>query len=68
VRGQLRANAAPEPAEARSQLRLITRADLDAAFQQAGSDWFEQRSAPFELPCISLVYTKFHSPQGKFWS
>ena len=118
VRGQLRAHAAPEPQEARTQLRLLTRAHLDEAFQQvgarvngvsrfrdggirdadrgghgsrvrqpgtawrlhrseawrlatasstlqAGSDWFEQRSAPFELPCISVVYTKFHSPQGK---
>ncbi len=33
---------------------------------QEGSDWFEQCSAPFEAPCISVVYAKFHSPQGKW--
>lgn len=32
---------------------------------QAGSDWFELHSGPFDVPCISLVYTKLHSPQGK---
>ena len=36
VRGQLRANAAPEPQEAHTQLRLLTRAHLDEAFQQVG--------------------------------
>ncbi|KAI7840149.1 hypothetical protein COHA_005932 [Chlorella ohadii] len=64
VRGQLRANAAPEPREARTQLTVVTRAHLDEAFQQEGSDLFEQCSAPFEAPCISVVYAKFHSPQG----
>lgn len=34
VRGQLRANAAPEPHEARSQLTLVTRAHLDEEFRQ----------------------------------
>ncbi|KAL4419103.1 hypothetical protein ABPG77_010042 [Micractinium sp. CCAP 211/92] len=64
LRGALWHSAAHEPPEARTTLTLVPRAQLDAAFQQSGSGWFVLHGGPFELSQQSVVYVKFHSPQG----
>ncbi|KAL4433857.1 hypothetical protein ABPG75_000298 [Micractinium tetrahymenae] len=64
LRGALWQNAQHEPPGARTTLTLLSRAHMDAAFHQAGSGWFELHGGPFELAQPSIVYLKFHSPQG----
>ncbi len=59
VRGQLRANAAPEPREARTQLTVVTRAHLDEAFQQVGGRGLMRPLAP----CCAGP----HRQQGNAW-